>query len=126
MRSLKKKIALNLPLSVEDCELKAHIDRLLLKPKEGVHFDSDGSFTHFRSLDATPIKEGVRELSGLITRADRSKSGMCYLGSIDAITASNWAKECGAAIGTKEFAAHSKKQLMSGNFNHFKAEFNKN
>jgi hypothetical protein len=125
VRALKKKISLNLPLNVADCELKAEIDRLLLKPKEGVHFDSDGSFTHYRSVDAQPIVDAVKERSSLITKADRrkAKNGAVYLGSVDMITAGNWAKECGCAIGTKEYNAYAKKKLQSGEWNHFKAEF---
>ena len=35
-----------------------------------------------------------------------------YVGSVDAITAENWAKECGAAIGTGEFMAYCKRKLL--------------
>lgn len=123
MTSLKQKIALNLPLNAADCELKAAIDRQLTKPKEGVHFDSDGSFTHYRSMDAQCIVDGVKGRADDTSRAERLKSTMRYEGSVDTITASNWAKECGAAIGTKEWNAFAFAKLKSGNYNKFRAEY---
>ena len=59
-----------------------------------------------------------------LSRATRSKSGKLYLGSIDMVTATNWAKECGCGIGTKEYNIYAKKKLMSGDFNKFKADVN--
>lgn len=39
-----------------------------------------------------------------------------YLGSIPMVIASQWAKECGSGIGTKEFGEYAKKKLMSGDY----------
>ena len=115
-------MALNLPLNDADSNLYAEIQRRLqLKYTEGVHFDSDGSFTHHRSLDATAITDGVRARADSISKAERIKSTFRYKGSVDTITAGNWAKECGFAIGTKGFIEYANKQLDSGNYNKFKA-----
>ena len=37
-----------------------------------------------------------------------------YVGSIDGLTAENWARECGSAVGTQEFMEYAKKKLMDG------------
>jgi hypothetical protein len=42
------------------------------------------------------------------------------LGSIPFVIADQWSRECGAAIGSKEFAEYAKKKLMSGEFSAFK------
>jgi hypothetical protein len=42
------------------------------------------------------------------------------VGSIPLIVAEQWAKECGAAIGTKEFAEYAKRKLMDGDFAKFR------
>jgi len=36
------------------------------------------------------------------------------VGSIPLVIAETWSRECGAAIGTKEFALYCKKKLMDG------------
>ena len=42
------------------------------------------------------------------------------LGSIPFVIADQWSRECGAGIGSKEFAEYAKKKLMSGEFSAFK------
>jgi hypothetical protein len=42
------------------------------------------------------------------------------VGSIPFVVAEEWAKECGAAIGTKEFALYCKKKLLDGDFAAFR------
>lgn len=42
------------------------------------------------------------------------------IGSIPLIVAETWAKECGAAVGTKEFAEYAKRKLMDGDFAKFR------
>lgn len=42
------------------------------------------------------------------------------LGSIPFVVADQWSRECGAAIGSQEFAEYAKKKLMSGEFAAFK------
>lgn len=45
---------------------------------------------------------------------------MRKIGSIPLIVAEQWAKECGAGVGTKEFAAYAKRKLMDGDFAKFR------
>jgi hypothetical protein len=42
------------------------------------------------------------------------------IGSIDPITAAIWRKECGAGIGTKEFAKYAKKKLADPDYRRFR------
>ncbi len=88
----------------------------LMKEQEHVHADENGVHVE-RSMDITPIIEGVKSMQDIDHRSPIA--GARYIGSIDPITASNWAKECGAAIGTKAFAAFAKKKLQSGEFAKF-------
>lgn len=95
-----------------------------LKFKERVLFDQDSQSVKFvKSMEVDPVFEGVKILSE--GNSDRLKTGLTYLGSIDPITAANWSRECGAAIGTREFAEYAKKKLMSGDFAHFRADSQK-
>lgn len=80
----------------------------------------DGLVHSETTMRVDPIFNGVK-LRGEVVNPERSKTGRLYLGSVDPLTAQNWAKECGAAVGTKEFAAYAKKKLQSGEFNNYKA-----
>lgn len=42
------------------------------------------------------------------------------VGSIPFTVAEEWSKECGAGIGTKEFAVYCKRKLMDGDFAAFR------
>lgn len=42
------------------------------------------------------------------------------VGSIPFVVAEEWSRECGAAIGTKEFALYCKRKLMDGDFAAFR------
>ena len=42
------------------------------------------------------------------------------IGSIPLVVAEQWARECGAAVGTKEFAQYAKRKLMDGDFAKFR------
>jgi hypothetical protein len=42
------------------------------------------------------------------------------VGSIPFVIAEQWSRECGASIGTREFALYCKKKLMDGDFAAFR------
>lgn len=42
------------------------------------------------------------------------------IGSIPLVIAEQWSRECGAAIGSKEFALYCKSKLMDGDFAKFR------
>ncbi len=97
------------------------INNRRLNQREGLHVDADGNVTIQKVLDATPIIEAVK-MSSEIEAPFRNDRGYLHLGSIDPLTAANWAKECGCAIATKEFNEYAKKKLMSGEFAHFRVK----
>ena len=72
------------------------------------------------SMDVDGVFEGVKMLNEAAA-SDRLQSRR-YLGSVDILTAEVWAKECGAAVGTKEWAAYAKKKLKSGDYGKFAAD----
>jgi hypothetical protein len=80
--------------------------------------DAD-QFHIVRTLDAEPIVEAVKAL-GEIERPRRDAQGRLHVASVDPLTAANWARECGHAIGTKPFIEYAKKKLMSGEFAKFR------
>jgi hypothetical protein len=42
------------------------------------------------------------------------------IGSIPFVVADQWSRECGAGIGTKEFAVYCKRKLLDGDFAAFR------
>ena len=42
------------------------------------------------------------------------------VGSIPLVVAEQWSRECGASIGTREFAHYAKKKVMDGEFAAFR------
>lgn len=94
------------------------------KRKDLLIAEDRGAMTVVRTARVDPVFEHVRYYSdrqNTVAPAERSKLGV-YLGSIDGITAAQWAKECGAAIGTREFAAYAKKKLMSPDWQRYRAD----
>jgi hypothetical protein len=53
----------------------------------------------------------VREAVGV-----RPKGDTHYVGSVPVVLAQTWARECGAGIGTREFAEYAKKKILSNEF----------
>jgi len=45
-----------------------------------------------------------------------------FAGRIPAVIAEQWSRECGANIGTKEFALYCKRKLMDGDFAAFRVK----
>ena len=86
----------------------------------------ENELTRFkRTMVVDPIIDGVKLLSEVINPNVEKVAGAKYLGSIDPLTASNLAKECGYGIGTKGFAVYVKKQLLNGRFSKYKANLQK-
>lgn len=55
----------------------------------------------------------------LLADTHRSGGDMRLAGTIPGVIAEAWATECGASIGTQEFAAYVQRKLMSGEFSRF-------
>src|SRR5210317_2223778 len=85
-------------------------------------FVEDGVLNEFIEQDEQLIiKRRMTNLESLFARnkamaeiapSMHGEAATRYVGSIDAITAEQWAKECGAAVGTQEFMAYCKRKLM--------------
>lgn len=119
---LRQKLALGLPLTGAENRLYEHIlETVYGNKKEVREYTPDGVTVVTTTIDAEPVMDAVK-MSSEIDAPVRNDRGMLHLGSIDAVTARNWAKECGAAIGTKEFAAYAKKKLQSGEFSRFQVK----
>lgn len=86
--------------------------------KERFVFDPsavNGAFSVIKQQDVTEVLRAAHELPDLI-RKDSGPAQGRYLGTVPVIIAEQWAKECDAAIGTKEWAAYAKKKLADGEY----------
>jgi len=92
-----------------------------MKPREDVVIDGT-DIVVTRQHDVEPLLQGIKERSEITSKNYRGPVGSQWIGSIDTITGAIWAKECGAAIGTKEFAEYAKKKLMDPNYQKFRAD----
>ena len=100
-----------------------HLRTHLLKRQEMVTADRDGNVTIRHSMDVEPVFEGVRMMSqSQLHSPVKDAHGRTYLGSIDPITAVNWAKECGHPLYSKEWREFAKKRLMDRDFAKFRAD----
>jgi hypothetical protein len=89
--------------------------------REQTRYVEGSDATHVvTSINADPFIEGVKALSEKHSKTAKTPIGSRYVGSIDPVTAEVFARECGAAIGTREFAIYAKKRLNS-DFSKYKA-----
>lgn len=75
--------------------------------------EQDGKLHVVRSQDVQPILDANKRAAN--SDLDRT-SGFRRAGSIPYVIAEQWSRECGAAIGTKEFGEYVKKKLMDGDW----------
>lgn len=66
-----------------------------------------------RSQDVQSILDEAKHLRDF---APSRKNEMRHAGTIPFVIAEQWSRECGAAIGTKEFALYCRRKLMDGEF----------
>lgn len=90
-----------------------------LRQKEEWTVNEKGEVTIRRSAVVDPLFEQIKATAEQSTR--RSKAGR-YIGSIDPITAANWSRECGFAIGTKGFNDYAVRKIYERDFAKFRAE----
>lgn len=79
--------------------------------RETFHHDGDKT-TILRTQDVSADLKRIAMLRDNI----RPGAELRHVGSVPMVIAETWARECGAAIGTAEFAEHVKGKLMSGEF----------
>lgn len=83
--------------------------------KEKFVHNGEGSMQIQKTQDVEQVlaaAQGARELIG----RDSGPAGGRYIGTIPIVIAQHWAKECGAAVGTREWAQYSKIKLKDPNW----------
>jgi len=103
-----------LPLTAKEEELLAELYRRRYeRRRERAFFDTNGALHIQKTIDIEPILEAVKDYGDFIDRHTQRKQAQRIVGSLDPFTALSWSKECGAAIGTKEFAQFAMKRIKS-------------
>jgi hypothetical protein len=77
--------------------------------------EEDGKIQIVREQDCAGLLKTLKKMRELAPRhsgQDRTR----WVGSIPLVMAEEWSRECGAAIGTKEFAQHIKKKLADPDY----------
>jgi len=101
-----------LPLTAKEEELLAELYRRRYeRRRERTFFDTSGVLHVQKTIDIEPILEAVKDYGDFIDRHTQRKQAQRIVGSLDPFTALSWSKECGAAIGTKEFAQFAMKRI---------------
>ena len=90
-----------------------------MRPTETITSDGE-NVTVTKSVDAEPIMEAMKDYGDIIDKKKTGAAGAKLVGSIDPITAAIWRKECGAGIGTREFAKYAMKKLADPDFRRFR------
>jgi hypothetical protein len=81
--------------------------------RERAYFDSDGVLHIEKTIDAEPVMEAMKAYGDFIDQHSQRKQAQRIIGSLDPFTALNWSKECGAKVGTKEFAQFAMKRIKN-------------
>lgn len=101
-----------LPLTAKEEELLAELYRRRYeRRRERSFFDSDGTLHIQKTIDAEPIMEAMKSYGDFIDRHSQRKMSQRIVGSLDPFTALAWSKECGAKVGTQEFAQFAMKRI---------------
>ena len=80
---------------------------------------ADGGVTVVRTQDVEAVIKACHE-ERLTAPSKHGHAAWRKIGSIPLVIAEQWSSECGASIGTREFAAYAKKKLMDGEFAKFR------
>lgn len=101
-----------LPLTDKEEHLIAELYRRRYeRRRETVSVDSNGTVHIKTTIDAEPIMEAVKAYGDFIDRHTQKRQAQRYVGSLDPITAANWARETGLKVGTREFAQFAMKRI---------------
>ena len=80
-----------------------------------MYHDADGKLVEETSVEVDGVFRYAQQMMD-IQDDTGGANNLRYRGSIDPITAKIWAKECGAAIYSKEWMAHARKKIDSGDY----------
>lgn len=78
--------------------------------------EEDGTVYVKTTEDVSPVLDAIKDQREMHARLPRFKRNNRLVGSIPGTLAAQWALECKAAPGTKEFLEYVKKKLLSGNY----------
>lgn len=81
--------------------------------------EQDGKLIVHRSQDVQSIIE-QNKAEADTAPSMHGQAAVRKIGSIPFVVAEQWSRECGAAIGSKEFALYCKRKLMDGDFAAFR------
>lgn len=83
--------------------------------------EEDGKLHISRSEDVSALIDDNRRLAEIMPSM-HGDAKFRLAGRVPAVVAEQWSRECGAAIGTKEFALYVKRKLMDGDFAAFRVK----
>lgn len=86
---------------------------------EKYSMDSDGLIRVTRSQDVQSLID-QNKYEAEAAPSMFGQAAVRKIGSIPFVVADQWSRECGAGIGTKEFAAYCKRKLLDGDFAAFR------
>ena len=81
-------------------------ERMIVSP-------SDGTFSFVKTQNVDHVLAAAKDAREQL-RKDTGPIQGRYLGTVPVLVAQQWAKECGAAVGTKEWSVYAKKKLADG------------
>lgn len=101
-----------LPLTAKEEELISELYRRRYeRRRERAFFDADGTLHIQKTIDVEPIMEAMKSYGDFIDKYTQRKQSQRIVGSLDPFTALTWSKECGAKVGTQEFAQFAMKRI---------------
>lgn len=76
--------------------------------------DSDGKSFHFvKTQNVQQILDAAKDAADTL-KPNTGPAGGKYLGTVPVLIAQQWAKECGAVVGSREWAKYAKDKLKDG------------
>lgn len=81
---------------------------------ERLFLDSDGKSFHFvKKQNVQLIIDAAKDAAETL-RPNTGPVGSKYLGTVPVLIAQQWATECGAPVGSREWAKYAKTKLQDG------------
>jgi hypothetical protein len=81
---------------------------------ERLVLDSDGKSFHFvKQQNVQLIIDAAKDAAETL-RPNTGPVGSKYLGTVPVLIAQQWSKECGAPVGSREWAKYAKGKLQDG------------
>lgn len=77
--------------------------------------EQDGKLHVLRSQDTQAVLDHVKAMRD-VAPSMFGDAKWRYIGEVPLVLAEKWSEECGAAIGSPEFAIYCKQKLMNGDY----------